>query len=386
MATQSPSTFIPFSDPALQVYEPTVLLPPQGFGTSNVTVVQVDQRSFTIKNIDNIVNNPGGNTSDVQFNAGGTFTGDAGFTYDPETDSLTVYGDIFTGAVWTDSLRHANGDPWTNNMGTSGYSGSNGIDGASGFSGSNGTNGASGFSGSNGAAGASGYSGSNGIDGASGFSGKSGVNGAAGFSGYSGIAGSVGTTGASGFSGTNGASGFSGTNGASGFSGTNGAAGTSGFSGFGTSGFSGISGAAGVGGVNTQVQYNNSSTLAGASGLTYNSATNITSANNLHVTAFSETVSGGGGSGVITPDMNSATVYKYTLTGNITINTLANAVAGSSALIVLAQDGTGGHTLSSSMLFAGGLKTLSTDPGAVDTLCVIYDGSTYYASLVLGYA
>ena len=354
MATQSPSTFIPFSDPALQVYEPTVLLPPQGFGTSNVTVVQVDQRSFTIKNIDNIVNNPGGNTSDVQFNAGGTFTGDAGFTYDPETDSLTVYGDIFTGAVWTDSLRYANGDPWTNNMGTSGYSGSNGIDGASGFSGSNGANGV---------AGESGYSGSNGIDGASGFSGKSGVNGAAGFSGYSGIAGSVGTTGASGYSGTNG---------------TNGTAGAS--------GYSGVAGITPPEGSDLQVQFNNGGFFGGAAGLTYDSATVTTTVDKLLVTAFSETVSTGSVSGLISPDMNAGTVYKYTLIGDITINNLAHAVAGSSALIVLTQDVDGGHTLSSSMLFAGGLKILSTDPGAVDTLCVIYDGTTYYASLVLGYA
>ena len=334
MATQSPSTFIPFSDPALQVYEPTVLLPPQGFGTSNVTVVQIDQRSFTIKNIDNIVNNPGGNTADVQFNAGGTFTGDAGFTYNAETDSLVVTGNIFAGAVWTDTLKYANGDPWTNNMGTSGYSGTNG---ASGFSGTNGTNGASGFSGTNGTNGESGYSG---------FSGKSGVNGAPGFSGYSGATGSIGE-----------------------------------------SGYSGIDGATLPGGTNLQVQFNNGDTFDGAAGLTYDSATVTTTVDKLLVTAFSETVVNGGTvAWTLLPDMDVGTVYKYTLTGDIAINGLNNAVAGTSALIVLTQDGAGGHTLSSTMLFAGGLKTLSTDPGAVDTLCVIYDGSTYYASLVLGYA
>ena len=45
MATQSPRTFIPISDPALEVFVPTVELPPTGFGTANVTVVQIDQRT-----------------------------------------------------------------------------------------------------------------------------------------------------------------------------------------------------------------------------------------------------------------------------------------------------------------------------------------------------
>jgi hypothetical protein len=38
------------------------------------------------------------------------------------------------------------------------------------------------------------------------------------------------------------------------------------------------------------------------------------------------------------------------------------------------------------MLFAGGSKTLSTAANAVDILTVSYIGTTYYASLVKGYA
>jgi hypothetical protein len=53
---------------------------------------------------------------------------------------------------------------------------------------------------------------------------------------------------------------------------------------------------------------------------------------------------------------------------------------------VLTQDGTGGRTLTSSMLFAGGAKTLSTAVGAVDIISVFYDGSVYYATLSKGYA
>ncbi len=113
MATQSPKTFIPISDPALQVFEPTVIQPPQGFGTANVTVVEQDQRSYTEYKVTNVTNNPGGNIEEVQFNNGTSFAGDAGFTYDAATDSLTVTGVVYAGEVWTDTLNYANGDPWT---------------------------------------------------------------------------------------------------------------------------------------------------------------------------------------------------------------------------------------------------------------------------------
>jgi hypothetical protein len=38
------------------------------------------------------------------------------------------------------------------------------------------------------------------------------------------------------------------------------------------------------------------------------------------------------------------------------------------------------------MKFAGGFKTLSTAANAVDMLTISYIGSTYYASLVTGFA
>ena len=101
-----------------------------------------------------------------------------------------------------------------------------------------------------------------------------------------------------------------------------------------------------------------------------------------------ETVVPGGNTGTatLTPDMNLGSVYNYTLTGNITLNALANAVAGTSALLVLTQDGVGNRLLTSTMKFAGGANTLSTGIGAVDTLSILYDGSTYYATLTLAYA
>ncbi len=101
-----------------------------------------------------------------------------------------------------------------------------------------------------------------------------------------------------------------------------------------------------------------------------------------------ETVVPGGNTGAatLTPDMNLGTVYNYTLTGDVTLNSLANAVAGTSALLVLTQDVVGGRLLTSTMKFAGGANTLSTVAGAVDTISILYDGATYYATLTLAYA
>ena len=217
MATQSPRTFIPMSDPALQVFEPTVVLPPQGFGTANVTVVEQDQRSYTEYKVTNVTNAPGGTAAEVQFNTGTSFGGDSGLTYDAATDSLTVTGVVYAGEVWTDTLNYANGDPWTGGTGTSGYSG---------------------ISGTNGAAGTSGYSGSNGLAGDPGTSGYSGTNGLAGdpgtsgYSGWSGIDGLPGDPGDPGLPGDPGTSGYSGWSGIDGLPGDPGEPGTSGYSGF----------------------------------------------------------------------------------------------------------------------------------------------------------
>ena len=91
-------------------------------------------------------------------------------------------------------------------------------------------------------------------------------------------------------------------------------------------------------------------------------------------------------SGTITPDFVNGSIQNLTLTGNITLNSLGNAVAGRSMTLILTQDATGGRTLTSSMKFAGGSKTLSTAGNAIDIISVFYDGTTYYASLSKGYA
>lgn len=107
---------------------------------------------------------------------------------------------------------------------------------------------------------------------------------------------------------------------------------------------------------------------------------------NINLVKYGETVvSGGSVSGTLTPDAAAGTIYKYTLTGNITLNSLGNSVAGTSMTVMLTQDGTGGRTLTSTMKFAGNSKTLSTAASTTDIVSVFYDGTSYYAVLSKGY-
>jgi hypothetical protein len=89
----------------------------------------------------------------------------------------------------------------------------------------------------------------------------------------------------------------------------------------------------------------------------------------------------------ITPNIALGSIQQVTLTGNVTMNAFGGTPqAGQSMVIKFIQDGTGGRTLSSTMKWAGGLKTLSTAANAVDIASVFYDGTTYYASLTTAYA
>jgi hypothetical protein len=109
---------------------------------------------------------------------------------------------------------------------------------------------------------------------------------------------------------------------------------------------------------------------------------------NVLFTKYNETVVAGGNTGAatLTPNAAAGTIYNYTVTGNITLSTLTNAVAGTSMVVILTQGGAGSFTLTSTMKFAGGSKTLSTAVGAIDIISIFYDGSTYYATLSKGYA
>jgi hypothetical protein len=83
----------------------------------------------------------------------------------------------------------------------------------------------------------------------------------------------------------------------------------------------------------------------------------------------------------ITPTITNGNVQEITLTDNVTYNGFDTPVAGQSITLIVKQDATGSRTLTSTMLFAGGEKTLSTAANAVDILTVYYDGTNYWASL-----
>jgi hypothetical protein len=95
----------------------------------------------------------------------------------------------------------------------------------------------------------------------------------------------------------------------------------------------------------------------------------------------------GSTTGTITPNAANGNVQTITLTGSITLNALASPVSGQSITLIIKQPASGGpYTLTSSMLFAGGFKTLSTAANAIDMLTISYIGTSYYASLVTGFA
>jgi len=73
------------------------------------------------------------------------------------------------------------------------------------------------------------------------------------------------------------------------------------------------------------------------------------------------------------------------LTDDITINGFANAEAGQTITLIITQPASGSHSLTSTMKFAGGNKTLTAASNAVDILTITYDGTTYWASLASDY-
>ena len=108
---------------------------------------------------------------------------------------------------------------------------------------------------------------------------------------------------------------------------------------------------------------------------------------NIVLDAFNETLPASANTSTsISPDVSLGTIFRYTANANFTFNGLSNAVAGSSATVIITQDGTGSRLLTSTMKFAGASKTLSTAAASIDIIGVFYDGTTYYASLTKGYA
>ena len=120
---------------------------------------------------------------------------------------------------------------------------------------------------------------------------------------------------------------------------------------------------------------------------TVNIGTSVNRINDLHLskgaylTAISETVLNGGNTGtnIIAPDASLGTVYQYLVTGDFTLSTLANVVPGTVMTVILIQDNTGGHVLTSTMLFPNGNGSLSVEPNTTDIMSIVYDGVNYYA-------
>ena len=95
---------------------------------------------------------------------------------------------------------------------------------------------------------------------------------------------------------------------------------------------------------------------------------------------------GNSGATTLTPDAANGSVQTITATGNFTLSAFSNPVSGQTITFIITQDGTGSRTLTSTMKFAGASKTLSTAASSIDILNVSYIGTTYYASLIKGYA
>jgi hypothetical protein len=142
----------------------------------------------------------------------------------------------------------------------------------------------------------------------------------------------------------------------------------------------------------TVIQTNGNIVMTGSSNLIMNSANNtfVATTGNVKLGAYQEAVGVfPGTSGTLTINTGTSTIKSYTLTGNITINNnnFTPSAAGTSLTLILQQDATGNRTLTSNILFAGGSKTLSTAPNAIDVLALFTpDGTTYYGSLVKGYS
>jgi len=82
--------------------------------------------------------------------------------------------------------------------------------------------------------------------------------------------------------------------------------------------------------------------------------------------------------GTITPDVANGNVQTIELNNNLTFNAFSNPIAGQSLTLIIDTNGTN-RTLSSTMKFAGGSKTMSTTD-TFDIMTVFYDGTRYYAS------
>jgi hypothetical protein len=89
--------------------------------------------------------------------------------------------------------------------------------------------------------------------------------------------------------------------------------------------------------------------------------------------------------GTVAPDPANGSVQKITLNSALTINAFTNPTAGESLTLII-YGGTAYTSITSTMKFAGGVKTLTGTAGCIDILSIYYDGTNYFASLNKGFA
>ncbi len=100
---------------------------------------------------------------------------------------------------------------------------------------------------------------------------------------------------------------------------------------------------------------------------------------------FEETVYNlGTTNGTITPNFALGAIQKITLNGNLTFSAFTSPSAGQSITLIIDTNGTG-RTLTSTMKFAGGNKTMSTTD-TIDVMTVLYDGTNYLANYVTDFS
>lgn len=121
---------------------------------------------------------------------------------------------------------------------------------------------------------------------------------------------------------------------------------------------------------------------------------NITNLNNDKLEKSGGTITGysegeiynlGTTGGTIAPNAANGNVQKITLNSALTINGFTTPIAGQSITLII-YGGTAYTSITSTMKFAGGSKSLTATAGCIDILSIYYDGTTYFASLNKGFA
>lgn len=89
--------------------------------------------------------------------------------------------------------------------------------------------------------------------------------------------------------------------------------------------------------------------------------------------------------GTVAPNVSNGSVQKITLNSALTLNAFTSPQAGQSLTLII-YGGTAYTAITSTMKFAGGIKTLTGTAGCIDIVSIYYDGTNYFASLGKGFA